>query len=159
MAGRRCADWRFPTPKQAKAEETARRMREAAADVRNSGPEPVSDPSSLHQPLRTPRIDDPGPDSALPAEYWDAVLRDPRAAGRPWLPVSQMRLSEIPRELLRVECLRCFRTVEIQRLDAVKLYGPHATGREVGNRLLDNGCQHRTGRHEEDGCWPDFVGK
>jgi hypothetical protein len=49
-----------------------------------------------------------------------------------------MRLSEIPRELLRVECLRCFRCVEIQRLDAVKLYGPHATWREVGNRLLDH---------------------
>jgi hypothetical protein len=30
MAGRRSADWRFPTPKQAKAEETARRMRDAA---------------------------------------------------------------------------------------------------------------------------------
>src|SRR5450755_4309228 len=50
----------------------------------------------------------------------------PRAAGKPWLHFSQMRLSETPRELLRVECLRCFRRVEIQRLDAVKLYGPHA---------------------------------
>lgn len=29
MAGRRAADWRFPTPKQAKAEETARRLAEA----------------------------------------------------------------------------------------------------------------------------------
>jgi hypothetical protein len=22
--------------------------------------------------------------------------------------------------------------------------------------LLDNTCQNRTGRHEEDGCWPAF---
>jgi hypothetical protein len=21
---------------------------------------------------------------------------------------------------------------------------------------LDDGCQHRTGRHEEDGCWPEW---
>jgi hypothetical protein len=109
-----------------------------------------------NKPLRTPRIDDPPLDGELPAEYWDAVLRDPRAAGKPWLPVSQMRLSEIPRELLRVECNRCLRCVEIQRLDAVKLFGPHATWKEVGERLLADGCQVRTGRHEEDGCWPDF---
>ena len=32
MAGRRAADWRFPTPKQARAEETARRMRDAARE-------------------------------------------------------------------------------------------------------------------------------
>jgi len=92
----------------------------------------------------------------LPTEYWDAVLRDPRAAGKPWLPIEQRRLSEIPRELLRVDCSRCGRAVEIQRLDAVKLYGPHATWREAGQRLLDDGCRVRTGRLEEDGCWPDW---
>jgi hypothetical protein len=174
MANRRPADWRFPTEKQARAEETARRMQEATG-VRNSGQKRIPDPNSLPphdtaaqwdamermapKPARTPRIDDPPPDGELPAEYWDAVLRDPRAAGKPWLPVSQMRLSEIPRELLRVECLRCFRTVEIQRLDAVKLYGPHAIWKDVANRLLDDGCKVRTGRNEEDGCWPDFSGK
>jgi hypothetical protein len=63
----------------------------------------------------------------------------------------------MPRERLRVECLRCFRTVEIQRLDAVKLYGPHAILKDVGSRLLDDGCQHRRGRHEEDGCWPNWC--
>jgi hypothetical protein len=106
-------------------------------------------------PLRTSRVDDAPPNGPLPQEYW-AVLRDPRAAGKPWLPIQQMRLSEIPRELLRLECARCSRCVEIQRLDAVKLYGPHATWREVGQRLLDDGCHIRTGRHEEDGCWPDW---
>ena len=30
MAGRRAAEWRFPNAKQQKAEETARKMREAA---------------------------------------------------------------------------------------------------------------------------------
>jgi hypothetical protein len=23
--------------------------------------------------------------------------------------------------------------------------------------LLDNGCQQRTGRHEEAGCWPNWT--
>jgi hypothetical protein len=90
-------------------------------------------------------------------EYWEALLRDPRAAGRPWLPLQQMRLSEISRELLRVECTRCFRTVEIQRLNAVRLYGPRAVRKDVGQRLLDDGCQIRTGRLEEDGCWPNWM--
>jgi hypothetical protein len=63
-----------------------------------------------------------------------------------------------PRELLRVECARCARCVEIQRLDAVKLYGPHAVWKDVGQRLLDDGCQVRTGRHEKDGCWPEWAG-
>jgi hypothetical protein len=54
----------------------------------------------------------------LPPEYWDALLQDPRAAGKPWLPIEQRRLSEIPRELLRIDCSRCGRAVEIQRLDA-----------------------------------------
>jgi hypothetical protein len=71
------ASWRMPTPKQ---------MEKLASS-----------------PLRAPGIDDPPPDGALPQEYWESVLRDPRAAGRPWLPLQQMRLSEIPRELLRVE--------------------------------------------------------
>jgi hypothetical protein len=124
------ASWRMPTAKQ---------MEKASGRV------------------RTPGIDDPPPDGALPQEYWEALLRDPRAAGRPWLPLQQMRLSEIPRELLRVECRRCARTIEIQRLDAVKLFGPHAVWKDVGQRLLDDGCQARTGRLEEDGCWPDWT--
>lgn len=92
-----------------------------------------------------------------PDAWWDSVLSDPRAAGKTWIPIQQRRLSEIPRELLRVECLRCFRAVEIQRLDAVRLYGLHAIYKDVGQRLLDDGCQHRTGRLEEDGCWPDWT--
>jgi hypothetical protein len=124
------ASWRMPTPKQ---------MEKLAS-------------SGLPA-----RIDDPAPEGTLPPEYWEAVLRDPRAAGKPWLPIEQRRLSEIPRELLRIDCSRCGRAVEIQRLDAVKLYGPHATWREVGQRLLDDGCRFRTGRLEEDGCWPDWT--
>jgi hypothetical protein len=92
-----------------------------------------------------------------PAEWWESVLRDPRAAGKPWLPIQQLRLSEIPRHLLRVECLRCFRIVEIQKADAIRLCEPHAVWKDVGQRLLDDGCQHRTGRHEEDGCWPNWT--
>ena len=72
--------------------------------------------------------------------------------------LQQRRLSEIPRHLLRVECLRCLRIVEIQKADALKLYGPHAVWKDIGLRLLDNTCQQRTGRHEEDGCWPSWIG-
>jgi hypothetical protein len=101
---------------------------------------------------------EPAPDEPPPAEWWESVLSDPRAAGKPWLPIQQRRLSEIPRHLLRVGCLRCQRIVEIQTADAIRLYGPHAVYKDVGLRLLDDGCQHRTGRHEEDGCWPDWSG-
>jgi hypothetical protein len=101
----------------------------------------------------------PQPDESLPPEndgWWEAMLTDPRAAGKSPVPISSRRLDEIPRELLRVECLRCMRIVEIRRQGAVRLYGPHAVWKDVGQRLLDDGCEHRSGRHEEDGCWPDF---
>ena len=48
----------------------------------------------------------------LPSEeWWQSVLADPRAAGKPWVRIEQRRLSEVPREVLRVECLRSFRLV------------------------------------------------
>lgn len=125
MAGRRAAEWRFPTEKQRRIEEAARRLRSQA--------EP---PRSDHDC------------------WWDAVLADPRAETP--RPSPARRLDDIGSDLLRVECLRCFRVVEIERVDAVRLYGRDATWKAVGQRLLDDGCQHRTGRHEEDGCWPDF---
>ena len=99
---------------------------------------------------------EPAPGEA-PDAWWDSRSCRTRAAGKPWLPIQQRRLSEIPRHLLRVECLRCFRMVEIQKADALRLYGPHAVMKDVGTRLLDDGCQHRTGRHEEDGCWPNWI--
>jgi hypothetical protein len=48
------------------------------------------------------------------------------------------------------------RIVRIRREEAIRLYGAGSIWRSVGQRLLDDGCRHRTGRHEEDGCWPDF---
>ncbi|MCP1820960.1 hypothetical protein J2R88_009449, partial [Bradyrhizobium japonicum] len=35
-------------------------------------------------------------------------------------------------------------------------YGRDARWKNVGQKLLDNTCQVRTGRYEEDGCWPQF---
>jgi hypothetical protein len=52
--------------------------------------------------------------------------------------------------------MRGLRTIEIQRADAVKYCGPHAVWKDVGQRLLDQTCTNRTGRHEEDGCRPKF---
>jgi hypothetical protein len=95
------------------------------------------------------------PDQPPPAEWWDSVLTDPRASGKPWLPIKQCRLSEVPRELLRLECLKC-RCIEIQRADAIRLYGPHAVQKDVGMVLLEQGCPARGGSHE-DGCWPNWT--
>lgn len=88
--------------------------------------------------------------------WWQSVLSDPRAAGSPPLPIEQRRLSEVPRDMLRVECLRCFRTVEISRSDALKLYGPHAVLKDLAMPLLEPGCKERIGSRD-DGCWPSWV--
>lgn len=132
----RPASWRMPTPKQ--MEKLA-----AAAAVR----------------ANVPLVRTPGPGDEMPPEYWQAVLDD--ADGDPGPPapgpsLRMQRLAEIRRHLLRVGCRRCGRTVEIQKADAIRLYGPAATWGAVGQRLLDNTCPERTGRHEEDGCWPQF---
>lgn len=97
------------------------------------------------------------PADVMPPEYWDAVLRDANADARQACRPSQShKLSEIGRHVLRVSCRRCGRIVEIQKAVAARLYGPDATWKEVGQRILDATCQQRTGRHEEDGCWPSF---
>ena len=65
-------------------------------------------------------------------------------------------LSDIRQHLLRVECRRCERIVEIQKIDAVRFYGANALWKDVGQRMLDQTCTNRTGSHENDGCWPKF---
>jgi hypothetical protein len=104
---------------------------------------------------RRPASPAAAPDAPLPTEYWESVLKDPRA-GATGAQTRQRRLSEIQSHVLRVSCRRCERTVEIQTADAVRLYGGNAVWKDVAQRLLDNTCQQRTGRHEEDGCWPAF---
>jgi hypothetical protein len=98
-----------------------------------------------------------GPADDLPPEYWQAVLDDAVADAKPpaYL-VQKQRLCDIPRHVLRVACRRCERILEIQKADAVRLYGCETLWEAVGQRLLDNTCRHRTGRHEEDGCWPSY---
>jgi hypothetical protein len=124
----------MPTPKQME------RLANAAA-VRQNAP-----------PARTP-----GPGDEMPPEYWQAVLDDAAADHAPPGPSVRMeRLADIQRHLLRVACRRCGRTVEIQKADAIRLAGPQAVWKDVGQRLLDDTCTQRTGRHEEDGCWPSF---
>ena len=123
----RPASWRMPTPKQ---------MEKLAAEaVRSRAPSAAA------------------PYAPLPAEYWESVLKDPRA-GATGTQMRPRRLSEIQRHVLRISCSRCERTVEIQTVDAVRLYGANAIWTDVAQRLLDNTCRERTGRHEEDGCWP-----
>jgi hypothetical protein len=130
----RPASWRMPSPKQ--MEKMA-----AAAVVRENVP-----------PMRTP-----GPGDEMPPEYWQAILDDASDdRGPPGSSIRTQRLSDIQGHLLRVTCRRCGRTVEIQKADAVRLAGPQAVWKDVGQRLLNDTCQQRTGRHEEDGCWPSF---
>ena len=87
-----------------------------------------------------------------PLRLLDAPLRAQAEGAQ----MRQRRLSEIRRHVLRISCRRCERTVEIQTVDAIRLYGGNAVWKDVAQRLLDNTCQQRTGRHEEDGCWPGF---
>jgi hypothetical protein len=124
----RPASWRMPTPKQ---------MEKLAAEA-----------------AWRPAAPAPAPDEALPAEYWESLLQDPRAGDG--VRMRQRRLLEIQGHVLRVLCLRCERTVEIQTVDAVRLFGGDAIWKDVARRLLDDTCQQRTGRYEEDGCWPGF---
>jgi hypothetical protein len=46
---------------------------------------------------------------------------------------------------------RCDQIVEIKRPTPVRLNGEHAIWKDVGINLLDDGCQGRTGNHEDDG--------
>jgi hypothetical protein len=132
----RPASWRMPTPQQ---------MEKLAARIGVGG--------------NMPTVRTPGPGDEMPAEYWQAIMDDPRAdtGSRPTGPsIRTQRLSDIQRHLLRVGCRRCGRTVEIQKADAVRLAGPQAVWKDLGQRLLDDTCTQRTGRLEEDGCWPSF---
>jgi hypothetical protein len=132
----RPASWRMPSPKQ---------MEKPAAEAAVRGNVP---------PVRTP-----GPGDEMPPEYWRAVLNDAagdRGSPLPRPSVRTQRLADIQRHLLRVACRRCGRTVEIQKADAVRLAGADAVWKDFGRRLLDDTCQQRTGRYEEDGCWPSF---
>jgi hypothetical protein len=128
----RPANWRMPSRKE---------MEKMAAAVGRKAP-------------RGPAL---APDDDLPPEYWQALLADASADASPsGSPTSALRLTEIPQHLLRVECRRCGRTVEIQKVDAIRLYGERAVWKDVGQRVLDAACTQRTGRHEEDGCWPSY---
>ncbi|CUT14511.1 hypothetical protein BF49_5591 [Bradyrhizobium sp.] len=86
--------------------------------------------------------------------WWEAVLADRRAETR--RPRADRTLAQIRATELKVECLKCFRVVAITREEALARYDPGSLWRAVALRLLGDGCQHWTGRHEEDGCWPDF---
>nr|WP_246670326.1 hypothetical protein [Bradyrhizobium stylosanthis] len=127
----RPASWRMPSPKQ--MEKLANSMGKNAPRERSLDPK-----------------DD------MPDEYWRALLDAHDQTMPSGRSSPGQRLCDIPQHVLRVSCRRCERIVEIQKVDAVRLYGQRANWREVGQRLLDNTCQNRTGRHEEDGCWPAF---
>jgi hypothetical protein len=102
-------------------------------------PNPKQMKKLANSPLRTPRIDDPPPDGRITRRVLGrrppgpARRREAMAARQPDAPERD------PARAPPVECNRCLRCVEIQRLDAVKLFGPHALWKDVGQRLLDDG--------------------
>lgn len=116
-------------------------------------PKQIEKWNATGRPTATPSD---APQADLPGGYWDSLLHDPQVAEGTGIPIQQRRLAEIPRHVLRVSCLRCERVVEIQKADAVRFFGQHAIWKDVGHKLLDQTCENRTGRHEEDGCWPSF---
>ncbi|MCK1547034.1 hypothetical protein IVA87_05010 [Bradyrhizobium sp. 147] len=135
MASERPASWRMPTRKQ---------MDKLAAAAPQAGKTASISPAV-------------GPADPMPPEYWQAILDQAAADARPAPSSAEARrLCEINRHVLRVDCRRCGRTVEIQKVDALRLYGPELIWKKVGQRLLDDTCNRRTGGHEEDGCWASF---
>ena len=95
----------------------------------------ASAPVAGKKASQTPAV---GPAEDLPPLYWEALLEDARADHAiPGKPVQARKLSEIGRHVLRVSCSRCNRIVEIQKADAIRLYGPQVVWKEVGQRLLD----------------------
>jgi hypothetical protein len=61
-------------------------------------------------------------------------------------------LAEIQRNVLRVSCRCCARIVEMQKADAIRLYGREAVWKDVGQRCSTTRASTATRRHEEDGC-------
>ncbi|MGY3449176.1 hypothetical protein ACVILH_001518 [Bradyrhizobium sp. USDA 4353] len=99
------------------------------------------------------------PGDTLPEEYWRALLdaaEADRGQATPGVPRRSLRLGQTREHVLRVGCRRCGRTVEIQKTDAQRLYGQDTPWKTVAQRLLDDTCTQRTGRYEEDGCWPSL---
>lgn len=129
----RPASWRFPAMKQ---------IEKFASRAKASAESPPAPPV--------------GPADDLPDRYWEALLEEAQSGDHAVGKFQARRLFEVSRHLLRVSCSRCGRTVEIQKADAVRLYGLQAFWKDVGQKLLDNTCAQRTGRHEEDGCWPSY---
>lgn len=105
MAGRRAADWRFPTPRQQRAEETARRLADA-------------------QRARVSADDSEA--------WWASVLSDPRAATM--RPSPAKTLARFRRRSFAVECQRCFWVVEELRRDLVARWArtPHGAAAASG---------------------------
>ena len=112
----RPASWRMPSIKQ---------MEKMAAALGRKAPA---------APALTP-VDD------LPPEYWQTLLENTGFEVAPSVSsMAALRLTEIPQHLLRVGCRRCSRTVEIQKVDTIRLYGERAIWKDVGQRLLDDSC-------------------
>lgn len=69
-------------------------------------------------------------------------------ASNPRASLARVGLSGVPLTCASAASLR------IQKADAIRLYREDASAGDVARKLLGTVCEMRTGRHEEDGCWP-----
>ncbi len=86
------------------------------------------------EPKRRPSATDLAPSEPIPDALWQSLLDDPRAAGKPTVPIQQCRLADIESHMLRVECSRCSRIVEMQKAEAIRYFGADAIWKNVGQR-------------------------
>jgi hypothetical protein len=110
-----------------------------------------------HWPLEAARQPGPlaaAPDAPLPAEYWESVLNDPRAGA-----TGARCGSDVFPKIQRHVTAHRLPAASGQRGNSDRRCSPIVWPQRAGRRraaVLDNTCQQRTGRHEEDGCWPTF---
>ena len=62
-----------------------------------------------------------------------------------------MRLCQMSQHILRVECRRCSRTVEIQKVDAIRLYGSELATSFIDRPSLIGGMRIQVGSDVYDG--------
>lgn len=140
MAGRTCAGWRFPTEKQARTEKTLMRMQQNITPL---------DSESRAAPSTSA-----GPGDPMPGAYW--------AASSPslWLVRSPASTSATAAcERSRASGFRAAAAIVPSRFRRRTLSastGSTPFWKDVGMKLLDSGCQERTGVREYDGCWPSY---
>lgn len=76
--------------------------------------------------------------------WWQFIMNELTLDRSAWMPIQQTRLSEIPQPSCGSIAFAAVAHCQISHADTVRLYGPQATWKKAGQRLLDEGC------HQDD---------